>query len=253
MLTRNKKIPPQHTQKHSPWAPILNRWKKKSPIILGAPIPLAAVPAPIPLVVAPAPIVVLPVVPESVPAVAGMVPPPAPVPLVPVVASRAPPQAMEPTQVEAKEPIHLLSIFVKIVGTEMRCQGRSCEEHRMCGEVLKEDKVVHLRKMQLMVEGKEEMAIAAIWVTDEINCCHVGFVPSHMVSGEVCRAVCRRTNVDGFFTNDLKCVLGVHGKIDQHLIHVDDETLVAIAAVDDEAHELHEVEGLTLDFGRRAL
>ncbi len=31
--------------------------------------------------------------------------------------------------------------------------------------MLKEDVVVRLRKLQLMVEGKEEMAITAIWVT----------------------------------------------------------------------------------------
>jgi hypothetical protein len=79
------------------------------------------------------------------------------------------------------EPIHLSGIFVKIVGTEMSCQGRSCEEHEICGEVLNEDIVVRLRKIQLMVEGKEETAIATIWVTDGIDHCHVGFVPRHMV------------------------------------------------------------------------
>jgi len=64
----------------------------------------------------------------------------------------------------------------------MSCQGHSCEEHEICGEVLKEDVVVRLRsKIQLMVEGKEEMAIAAIWVTDGIDRCRVGFVPRHMV------------------------------------------------------------------------
>ncbi len=55
----------------------------------------------------------------------------------------------------------------------MSCQGRSCDEHEICGEVLKEDVVVRLRKIQLMVEGKEEMAIAAIWVTDGINRCNL--------------------------------------------------------------------------------
>ena len=78
-------------------------------------------------------------------------------------------------------PIHPSGIVVKIVGTEMSCQGRSCEEHENCGEVLKEDVVVRLRKIQLMVEGKEETAIAAIWVTDGIDRCRVGFVPRHMV------------------------------------------------------------------------
>jgi hypothetical protein len=47
--------------------------------------------------------------------------------------------------------------------------------------VLKEDVVVRLRKLQLMVAGKEETAITAIWVTDGVNCCHAGFVPCHMV------------------------------------------------------------------------
>ena len=79
------------------------------------------------------------------------------------------------------KPIHLSGIVVEIVGTEMSCQGRSCEEHDNCGEVLKEDVVVHLRKIQLMVEGKEETAITEIWVTDGINRCRVGFVPCHMV------------------------------------------------------------------------
>ncbi len=40
---------------------------------------------------------------------------------------------------------------------------------------------MRLRKIQLMVEGKEETAITAIWVTDGINLCRVGFVPCHMV------------------------------------------------------------------------
>ena len=63
----------------------------------------------------------------------------------------------------------------------MSCQGRSCEEHEICGEVMEEDVVVRLRKIQLMVEGKEETAIVAIWVTDGIDRCRVGFLPRHMV------------------------------------------------------------------------
>ena len=41
--------------------------------------------------------------------------------------------------------------------------------------------MVHLRKIQLMVEGKEETAIVAIWVMDGIDRCRVGFVPRHLV------------------------------------------------------------------------
>jgi len=81
----------------------------------------------------------------------------------------------------AGEPMHPSGIVIDIVGTEMSCQGRSCDEHELRGKVLKADVVVRLRKIQLMVEGKEEMAIAAIWVTDGIDRCRVGFVPRHMV------------------------------------------------------------------------
>ena len=92
-----------------------------------------------------------------------------------------PPPVLPAALAEAHVPIHPSGIVVEIVGTEMSCQGRSCEEHENCGEVLKEDVVVRLRKIQLMVEGKEETAIAAIWVTDGIDRCRVGFVPRHMV------------------------------------------------------------------------
>ncbi len=58
------------------------------------------------------------------------------------------------------EPVHPPGILVEIVGSQMSCQGCLCEEHKMCGdEVLKEDVVVHLCTVQLMVEGKEEKAI----------------------------------------------------------------------------------------------
>ena len=75
------------------------------------------------------------------------------------------------------EPFHPCGILVKIIGTAVSCQGCSCEEHEIFGKVLKEDVVVHLCKFQLMVEGKEEMAITAIWVTDGVDRCRVGFVP----------------------------------------------------------------------------
>ena len=92
-----------------------------------------------------------------------------------------PPPVLPAALAEAHVPIHPSGIVVEIVGTEMSCQGRSCEEHENCGEVLKEDVVVRLRKIQLMVEGKEETAIAAIWVMDGIDRCRIGFVPRHMV------------------------------------------------------------------------
>ena len=41
--------------------------------------------------------------------------------------------------------------LVEIVGLQMSCRGRSCKEHELCGgEVLKEDVVVRLRRVQLV-------------------------------------------------------------------------------------------------------
>jgi hypothetical protein len=70
--------------------------------------------------------------------------------------------AVAPAPFSFGKPIHPSGIVVEIVGTEMSCQGRSCKEHEICGKVLKEDIVVRLRKIQLMVEGKEETVITAI-------------------------------------------------------------------------------------------
>ena len=84
--------------------------------------------------------------------------------------------------VMVEEPVHLPGILVEIVGTQMSCQGRLCKKHEMCGDdALKEDVMVRLRTVQLMVEGKEEKAIAVVWVSYRIDCCHVGFLPCHMV------------------------------------------------------------------------
>jgi hypothetical protein len=41
--------------------------------------------------------------------------------------------------------------------------------------------VVRLWKVQVLVEGCEETAIACIWVTDGVDRCRVGFLMRHMV------------------------------------------------------------------------
>ncbi len=94
-----------------------------------------------------------------------------------------------PTEVVAKPapftkvpgPFHPTSVGMEIIGTNVGDRDRSCEEHSKCGEVMAEDVVVHLQKVQIQVEGWEEMAIATYWVTDGINCCRVGFLYCHMV------------------------------------------------------------------------
>ncbi len=42
--------------------------------------------------------------------------------------------------------------------------------------------VVRLRKVQVLVEGHEEAAIACYCVTDGIDCCCIGFLMCHMVA-----------------------------------------------------------------------
>ena len=72
-------------------------------------------------------------------------------------------------------------IVISIVGLEANDRDRSCEEHEVCGVVVQEDVVVRLRKVQVLVDGKEETAIAAYWVTDGMERCRVGFLQRHMV------------------------------------------------------------------------
>jgi hypothetical protein len=72
--------------------------------------------------------------------------------------------------------------LVEIVGLQMSCRGCSCKEQELCGdEVLKEDVVVHLRAVQLAVDGKEKKAIEVVWVIKGMDCCRDGFLPCHMV------------------------------------------------------------------------
>jgi hypothetical protein len=66
------------------------------------------------------------------------------------------------------------------------------------------DMVVHLWKVQIQVEGWEEMAIAAYWVMDGVDHCCVGFLPHHMVRHATCYggALAQVTCV---FNADLTC------------------------------------------------
>jgi len=76
---------------------------------------------------------------------------------------------------------HPTGITVEIVGTESNTQGRSCEEHDICGSVMAEDIVVRFRKVQVVVDGKEESAVAAYLVSDGIDRCRVGFLQRHLL------------------------------------------------------------------------
>ncbi len=95
---------------------------------------------------------------------------------------------------------------------EVGDRGRSCEEHpNNCGKVLAEDMVVRLWKVQIQVEGREEMGIAAYWVTDGVDCCCVGFLPRHMVKqagcydGALAQFITRVFNADPTCYDTVEC------------------------------------------------
>lgn len=78
---------------------------------------------------------------------------------------------------------HPTGITVEIVGIDASSNGRSCDQHDVCGSVLDDDVVVRLRKVQIMnSSGKEETAIAAYLVSDGIDQCRVGFLQRHFVA-----------------------------------------------------------------------
>jgi hypothetical protein len=133
---------------------------------------------------------------------------PAPVAIVsalaPVAKAKAPDENAHGTS-------HLPGFVVEIFEMNMGGQGHSCEEHiNNCSNVMADNMVMHLCKMQIIVEGWEEMAIATYWVSDGSNYCHVGFLPCHMVRHDVHydRAVAQVTPVlspDPMRCNSAEC------------------------------------------------
>ena len=76
---------------------------------------------------------------------------------------------------------HPSQVLVDIVGITKPGSGRSCEEHAICGSLLKHDTLVRFRAVQINVEGKEETALAVYWVMDGLDRCRVGFLPRHLI------------------------------------------------------------------------
>ena len=70
---------------------------------------------------------------------------------------------------------------VEIVGVNSPTNERSCEEHCICGEVVIEDVVLRLRKVQVQMNQQEQSAIAAFWASDGIDCCCIGYLPKSYV------------------------------------------------------------------------
>ncbi len=78
---------------------------------------------------------------------------------------------------------HPTGLTVEIVGIEASNNGRSCDQHAVCGSVLDDDVVVRLGKVQILnSNGHEETAIAAYLVSDGIDQCRVGYLQRHFVA-----------------------------------------------------------------------
>ncbi len=73
------------------------------------------------------------------------------------------------------------SLTVDIVGIQASSNGRCCEEHDVCGSVLTIDSLVRFKSVQVVINGKEQTAIAVYWVTDGVDRCRVGFLPRYTV------------------------------------------------------------------------
>ena len=71
--------------------------------------------------------------------------------------------------------------IVEIFGIKSPTNGHCCEEHTICGAVLTDDCVVRFRKVQVIVNEKEESAIAVFWVSDRVDWCCISFLLRHHV------------------------------------------------------------------------
>ena len=104
---------------------------------------------------------------------------------------------------------------IGIVGIVAGDHGRNCDEHSVCGNVLSEseDVVVRLQKVQVLVDGKEETAIAVYWITGGTERCRVGFLQRHMVK--------HAAQYDGALAQ-VTAVLGTHSesKEERRMHHV---------------------------------
>ena len=76
---------------------------------------------------------------------------------------------------------HPNGIMVKIIGIELSSQHMYCIEHDFCCVYLEMDPVARFRKVQINIEGKEELAIAVYKFSDGIDTCCVGFLRSHLI------------------------------------------------------------------------
>jgi hypothetical protein len=82
---------------------------------------------------------------------------------------------------------HPSGITIDIVGIDAGDNGRSCENHTICGSVVAPDVVVRIRAVQVKRKvdadnsEPEDSALAVYHVTGGIDACRVGFLRRHLL------------------------------------------------------------------------
>ena len=72
--------------------------------------------------------------------------------------------------------------IVDIIRTEETSQGRTCDDGKMaCGSLLVTDSLVQFHKVQVVIDGVEETALAVYLVSEGIDRCWVGFLRRFLV------------------------------------------------------------------------
>jgi hypothetical protein len=70
----------------------------------------------------------------------------------------------------------------EIVGLHEESNGRSCERHRVCGEVVKIGDVLRMKQCVTEYNGKIKEAIKFVSIVNGYECCTVGFLPQYLVA-----------------------------------------------------------------------
>jgi hypothetical protein len=69
------------------------------------------------------------------------------------------------------------SLHLEIVGLHSNSNGRSCCQHRCCGEHVQVGDVLRLVKCVVTIKSQPEEAVKLVKIADGTDCCTVGFVP----------------------------------------------------------------------------
>lgn len=103
---------------------------------------------------------------------------------------------------------HPAGHMLNIVGIARSDRGRKCDMHDCCGDVVKADMIVRLRRKQHLWKNKttgkneEYTAYEAVWVTEGVDACKVGFLPKaytnygSLYDGVLCQILERKKSND---------------------------------------------------------